>query len=634
MTESKKYLISVAEKLCIPALEKAINNFYSDKPYLVIDMVSVECTKMEELFRPLWGIAPLLRDKSYTVNVCGKQRDLAESLREIILIGADESSPKCMSRFAANRNEHLFANQMITEFAPLCIAMTQAPEALWEPYSAEEKLRLSAWIKKWAVCALKNSWQNNHYWFPMLAVTALEALGIDCGDVDADMAAGFAVLDKMYISDGWYKDGVFGRFDFYISWSHHVYPLLWAMLSKGTRFCDEHRAEEYKRRCEEFFDYYTHMFDRDGSVPAFGRSLSYRFAESAFFAAAAYADCNVDYGTARRAVVKNVSYFMDNMILPENGILPPGYLYESVCLAENYTSSGGAYWCAKTFLVLSLPDDHPFWTAKEKQLPIENGEFIVNSAPENIDLILEGTNNAGVTLYNNSSMCYTFENGTGGRFGDMPSCYSKFVYNSRAGFGLSTPDMISLDNMIAIETRDATLTSRRNGFKNEGVKDGVIRSSHRPFPNDDSYITSWVIPLGDGYHVRAHKVRLTQPYRVIEGGFSVGTFDDGAVIKTTDSSVSVSYEYKGVTKKSTLHTVASVPVNYRVDYHMPSLHLLAPSSAYPVFTTDILEKGEYLFASLFAFSTEGDAPDEPSVELNGCELTVSYKDIHKKIILE
>ena len=631
MTKEKQYLISIAEKYCIPAFEKAFNNFYKDKQIIVADHISYECSKMEELFRPLWGITPLLRDNKYTVKVDGKDRDLAEVLREVILIVSDEENEKCFSRYAFNRHEHLFANQMITEFAPLCISMSQIPEVLWEPYSDSEKKQVSKWVRDWAVCALKNSWQNNHYWFPMLAITALERLGIDCGDVEEDMKKGLALIDSMYISDGWYKDGMFGRFDFYVAWSHHVYPLLWSTLAENTRFYDEARVQNYKKRCEAFFDYYTHMFDVDGGVPAFGRSLSYRFAESAYFAAAAFGGCNVDFGLARRIIIKNVSYFVDNMIVPEDGVLPAGYMYESTPLAENYTSSGGAYWCAKTFMVLALDDEHPFWTAEEKAMPIENGEFTVNSAPEKIDMILEGTHRAGVTLYNNSVMCYTFENGCGGRFGDMPSCYSKFVYNSRSGFGISSLDMISLDNMIALETWDAAMTSRRNGFINEGVNDGVLRSSHKPFSNDESNITTWMIPLGDGYHVRAHKVNLSRPYKVIEGGFSVGTFNDGSVIDINEERAIFT---DGKDKKSMISTVSSVPVRYRIDYHMPAMHILAPVSAYPVYTTDVLDAGEYLFASVIGFTTEGDFSVRPEITLAGTKLSVKYKDISKKITLE
>jgi len=50
MTKEKEYLISAAEKICIPALERAINNFLGNKELLVADHISFECSKMEELF--------------------------------------------------------------------------------------------------------------------------------------------------------------------------------------------------------------------------------------------------------------------------------------------------------------------------------------------------------------------------------------------------------------------------------------------------------------------------------------------------------------------------------------------------------------------------------------------------------
>ena len=623
MTKEKEYLISVAEKTCIPALEKAINNIVTKKPYLVIDLVSVECSKLEELLRPLWGIAPLLEKKKYTINVNGEARDLAEVLREVILEGSRENSPECFSRYAENRDKLLFANQMITEFAGYCLAIVLAPNALWNSYSDEDKQSLAAWIEKWAVCALKNSWRNNHFWFPMLAVCALEKMGIDCGDVEGDMADGFSVLDTMYISDGWYQDGEFGRFDFYLSWSHHVYPLLWAFLSKGTRFFDEERAEIYKKRTAEFYDYYSHMFDVDGSVPAFGRSLSYRFAQSSYFAAAALLDCDINYGMARRILVKNVSYFMDNMIPTDDGVLPPGYMYNSPAIVETYTSSGGAYWCAKTFVVLALEDDHPFWTAEDELMPSEKGEYIINSPVPNINMVIEKTKAAGVTLYNNTARYYNFNYGYCGLFNDMTAYYTKFLYNSRAGFGLASADLLSADNTITLQTWDALMASRRCTVVDEGIVDGFLVSSHTPFSNDkNSIIKSWVLPLGDGFHVRAHKVTLASEYNVIEGGMSIGTFTDGNVIDSKPDYISYS---DGKGQFSKMHTVSDAPFNYSIRYHMPGLHIMAPGSGYPSYTTKILSPGTYHFASVFFYTTEETDVKMPEICLNGNVLTVNYK---------
>ncbi|ETT66675.1 hypothetical protein C172_06274 [Paenibacillus sp. FSL H8-457] len=38
-------------------------------------------------------------------------------------------------------------------------------------------------------------------------------------------------------------------------------------------------------------------------------------------------------------------------------------------MAENYNAPGSPYWALKTFLVLALAQDSPFWTAVEEDLP-------------------------------------------------------------------------------------------------------------------------------------------------------------------------------------------------------------------------------------------------------------------------
>ena len=91
----REYLVSVAEKTCIPMLEKAINNIRENKTYTVIDHVSIECSKLEELLRPLWGIAALLKEKDYYITIQGEKTLLTKALRDIILEGSDENSPIC-----------------------------------------------------------------------------------------------------------------------------------------------------------------------------------------------------------------------------------------------------------------------------------------------------------------------------------------------------------------------------------------------------------------------------------------------------------------------------------------------------------------------------------------------------------
>ncbi|MBQ7475610.1 MAG: DUF2264 domain-containing protein [Clostridia bacterium] len=600
MTDREK-LLSTARKILIPAMNAAAENFFERKPYTVTDQVGYSLTVMEAVFRPLWGAGPILSDLTLTVS--GKRIPAADVIRKIMLIGTDTEDDRCFSKDAV-RDPADFANQGVTEIAGYAVALYFARDLLWDPYSDAEKDRVGAWLSEWAKFALHVSWENNHFWFPLIVITALERLGIGAEGVDDDVKRAFSVLDSMYISDGWYQDGTFGRFDYYLAWSHHVYPLLWSMMAKGTRFYDPERTERYKKRTESFVPYYLCFFDRNGSVPAMGRSLSYRFAESAIFPAAALAGCDIPNGVCRRAMMKNVEYFTEKTP-GEGNVLTPGYLYPSSPLADSYTSELGSLWCSKTFSALALPDDHPFWTDGDALLPSEKGEYAVRSAPERIHIDVYSDEDSGVTLYNNTSSY--FGGYFGHTFGDMAALYCKFAYNSRAGFAISIPDKVAADSMISLLTPDFTMGSHRREFSDLGRDGDALFSSHVPFSNDPlTTVRTWLLPIKGSLHVRAHKVTLSRPYRIREGGYPIGVFDDAYSFE--DGVM----RYRGAF--SAIRTVSSVPVRYRLETHCPERHILAPQSRYPVYETDELDAGEYFFASVFSYS-EGRIEPLPSLSL-------------------
>lgn len=629
MKNEKLWLAKVAQEYCLPAIEKAINDFKSNKQYTITDHVSYSVTRLEAVLRPLWGFAPLLKTgRKFYINSNGENCELSKQIREIILEGTDEKSDMCFSKYAENTGIERFANQVITEIAGYMTAVFFAKEALWDPYSEQEKQQVASWIRKWAIIALKHSWPNNHYWFPMLSIIALEKMGIDCGNVDKEMKKGFDMLDKMYISDGWYMDGEFGRFDYYLAWSHHVYPALWALLAKGTKYYDEERVEIYKKRTEDFLKFYVHVFDGCGAHVPFGRSLSYRFASTAIFPAAAILDCRTDYGICRRIMLDNINYFLENSILTEDGVLPVGYLYESPLLAENYTSEGGAYWCSKAFLALCLEDDSPFWQEEEKEYPAQKSEYLIKPPIPEINVLVENTKNAGITMYNNT-ISYVQNGVFIHHFNDTGACYSKFVYNSKAGFALSSADNKSLDNMISLSTEDCTMFSARAGFCDLGIHDGVLVSEHIPFANDkESVIKTWILPLGGGYHIRAHRVTLRGRYRVLEGGFCCGYFNDNNTFTVNENGAC----YKtSVGLCSRMYSLSNTHLSYELRKHHPGMHIIAPQSGYPIFKTDVLDPGTYYFASVFGFMTEESIPE---IMLENKTVYIKYKNTERIIELK
>ena len=55
----------------------------------------------------------------------------------------------------------------------------------------------------------------------------------------------------------------------------------------------------------------------------------------------------------------------------ENGLLNIGYLGKNQSLAENYIVPGDPYFAMHGLCCLLLPENHPFWTAKEEPMPAD-----------------------------------------------------------------------------------------------------------------------------------------------------------------------------------------------------------------------------------------------------------------------
>ena len=148
-------------------------------------------------------------------------------------------------------------------------------------------------------------------------------------------------------------------------------------------------------------------------------------------------------------------------------------------------------------------------------------------------------------------------------------------------------------------------------------------SEHTPFSNDrGTVIRTWMRPLPNGWHLRVHRVTLSQEYRIYEGGFSVGLWDDYRESRTEGSGFSL-WNRELI---SHIGTAASVPVKFAERRPQPGMHLLAPFAAYPAYRTDILPAGEYLFASVIGIHDRSAAVTLPSIAMNGCAVTLTLGD--------
>lgn len=627
MLKTRQDLFELAKHHYITLMERVARRYVNNEQYVIVDHVGYEVTRIEEVFRPLWGIAPFLSDKEFKIQVAGEDMHVCEFITNVMLEGTSETSERRFDRHVNEDTARNFASQAVTEFAAYLVAVKFAKEELWDSLKQEERDQIANWLHKWSLHALKTSWPNNHYWYPYFCIEILKQLGYYDSSSEEHMQKAYEVLESFYVGHGWYADGVFGRFDYYEAWAHHAYPMLWILVADKNAPGYKERCEKYRRRTEMYLKLFIHFFDSDGGMVAYGRSLSYRFAAVSVFGLAALAGCDIDFGMAKNVILKNIDYFFTKSIKAEDSCFTCGYLYPSWRFAENYASDGATCCYTEGFMCLLADESHPLWTSKAKPLPVEVGDYVEECPVEGLDFLVQGENEyGGVTLFNNSIHYFQKVNSS---FNDNAGYYSKFAYNSRAGFAISSRDKVSQDNMISLSTPDKSMISHRAKiYTIESSKEMQV-SYQIPFVNDpETKITTWVLPLSKGYHVRIHKVNISQGniYKIGEGGFCIGVLDDS--YRFCDGIL----QYKNMVSK--IKVVSPCETKYVCERPHTGMHNLRPLAFYPKWsTTGVLEKGEYIFASIVFFSTDKMPEEKPEVKIKDHVVEVEFGNCHKVIMV-
>jgi hypothetical protein len=172
-----------------------------------------------------------------------------------------------------------------------------------------------------------------------------------------------------YKGDGAYGDGEFLHFDYYNSFVIH--PMLVDVLAVLKKK-DETYAGVYEKelqRARRYAEIQERLIAPDGTYPAIGRSLTYRF--GAFHALAQMTWMHQlpervrppQVRCALTAVIRKQIEAPDTF--DENGWLRIGFAGHQPTLAEGYISTGSLYLCATALLPLGLPASYPFWNSPD-----------------------------------------------------------------------------------------------------------------------------------------------------------------------------------------------------------------------------------------------------------------------------
>lgn len=443
--------------------------------------------QMEAFARPLWGLVPLAAG--------GGDSPLWATYLEGLRHGTDP------------RHEEYWGDtgdidQRFVEMAAIGLALCLCPDRVWNPLAAEEKANLNRWLLQ------INRFQlppNNWRFFIVLANLGLKRAGGEYSREAIDAA--LALLDTFYLGDGWYSDGATDQRDYYIPFAMHYYVLIYAGLMGEE---DPVRSGIYKERAARFALDFIYWFAQDGSALAFGRSLTYRFAQAGFWGALAFAGVEaLDWGIVKGLLLRNLRWWFGQPIFYPDGCLSIGYAYPNLIMAEGYNAPGSPYWAFKAFLPLALKAEHPFWQAEEKQLP----SLAPLSVQKHARMLVSHTGRHVMAL-------------TSGQYAGFEPAhttakYAKFAYSNV--FGFSVPKghtglaQGAYDSMLALSEGDDWYKVRQK-CEEVAVEEGWIYSRWKPW--HDVTVETWLIPAGV-WHVRVHRLATGRDLTAAEGGFAI-----------------------------------------------------------------------------------------------------------------
>ena len=453
--------------------------------------------ELEAFSRPLWALVP------FWVGG-GSDPEFEKIYRKGLAAGTDPENPE----YWGTTGEY---DQCYVEMAAIACGILTAPEKLWTPLSDTEKQNLAAWLGQINAHTIPDcNWQ----FFRILVNLALKSVGMPYSP--ELLEDGLCKIDSYYSGDGWSTDGASVQKDYYIPWAIQYYGLLYSKFAADT---DPRRAALYRQRAQLFAQQFVYWFDANGAALPFGRSLTYRFAQNSFWAACIWAGLEpLPLPVMKGIIVRNLAWWLARPIFDRDGVLTIGYGYPQMYMAEQYNAPGSPYWGLKVFLLLALPDDHPFWACEAAPLPEELTRPGVIPQPS-ADLLLQRLPDGQLNAYSPAN----YEKGDHGQFTEK---YGKFVYSTRFGFSASRSyvqlEQTAPDSMLAFVIDGWTFV-RRHSDKFVLLGDRLL-SEWRPFPGIK--VTTELVPTAWG-HTRTHTVESNIACTAYDCGFAVPKFAAG-----------------------------------------------------------------------------------------------------------
>ncbi|MDT5035146.1 MAG: hypothetical protein QOE03_331, partial [Micromonosporaceae bacterium] len=360
--------------------------------------------------------------------------------------GTDPASPT-----AWPRPDRL--DQAKVEACSIALGLQLTRPWIWDLLDSGDRERIVAWL---GTVIGQTYFPNNWVWFQIVVETFLRSVGGPWSAADID--AGLALHESFYQGAGWYTDGSERSYDHYVGWALHTYPLLWADMAGAH--CPDARRQAWRHRLSRYLDDAVLLVGGDGAPLLQGRSLTYRFAAAApYWIGAMTGATNLSPGAIRRVCSGMLGHFTSHGVPDERGLLNLGWHHAWPAMAQAYSGPGSPYWAAKGMFGLSLPADHPVWTAVEEPLPVERGDTLAMlPAP---GWLVAGTRSDGVVRVVNHGTDHSMP---GDERSDSP-LYARLGYSTATLPPLGDAAVARPPDNSVVLVDAAGQATHRNGFE-------------------------------------------------------------------------------------------------------------------------------------------------------------------------
>ncbi len=458
-----------------------------------------------------------------TLTFDGHEMNLETLLHDALLDGTDPSNPY------AYWGDITHMDQRIVESADIAVALWMSRERVFHKMTKTQQEQIIAWL---AQVDGKGTYTDNWILFTAMAQAVRHHLGFPAPVDDLDNR--LLQIGEFYRGDGWYVDGPTDEFELYNAWMFGWHYFLWTWIDGDRR--PDHRQQVLERG-RSFIDGFLHFFGANGSYPAWGRSIVYRFAALAPFAGGHFLKIAPDDpGVLRRVSSGNIRYFYDHGFFdPDHHFVRQGYHGDFPPAGEAYISPGSPYWCCHGLFALTFDRDDPFWTATESALPVEREDFdLVLPAP---GFVVSGRKDTGQVLLLNSRS---------GQEHDAPrhnytSKYGKLAHSTHFPFNvLPVRGSYAPDAIISL-THDGQTFGHRTHTRAGDVAPGFMWSKFDEVLNDELQPLWVAVLLWKDVQIRLTVIRPTFPVMAFEAPGSLGCEKPVSVIRRSDHTAGWEY---------------------------------------------------------------------------------------------